>query len=243
MCICPSNWVQTNQLSRLTSEIAPAALACPGDHSYETMNPEGHEGPRMPAVFQIAVSAFPEECPKLFQKRLFAPNSASHPMSPCEGVSVEQLNWVASSCNRCRSSEEYPFVHVCSFTGFSASPCTTKWQHWNIPRLHWNALKLSVKLSWAFASFAFVAFSGRGSRGFASNLVIPSQNTSLAHVTYWHKQIMCSSNFSHVISVLPFDITIRGQLTSDFVDKSVWHSFSSGWTALVRTIYRTPLVK
>ena len=87
-----SNWVQTNQLSRLTSEIAPAALACPGDHSYETMNPEGHEGPRMPAVFQIAVSAFPEECPKLFQKRLFAPNSASHPMSPCEGVSVEQLN-------------------------------------------------------------------------------------------------------------------------------------------------------
>ena len=145
-----------------------------------------------------------------------------------------------------KSSEEYPFVHVCSFTGFLASSCTTNWQHWNIPRLHWNALKLSVKLSWAFASFAsfaFVAFSGRGSRGFASNLVIPSQNTSLAHVTYWHKLIMCSSIFSHVISVLPFDITIRGQLTSDFVDKSVWHSFSSGWTALVWTIYRTPLVK
>lgn len=57
MCICLSYWVQTNQLSGLTSEIAPAALACPGDHSYDTMNSEGHEGPRMPAVFQIAVSA------------------------------------------------------------------------------------------------------------------------------------------------------------------------------------------
>ena len=43
--------------SRLTAEITPAALACPGEHSQKIMNREGHEGPQMPAEFQTPVSS------------------------------------------------------------------------------------------------------------------------------------------------------------------------------------------